>query len=98
MTVPVECALAHMGTSVSPGSGEGFWEQVKWELNLPNRSTAHKRLQEGVLSSQEYVGTRRSTFLISPSPTESGLAQTGPEAGILRHLLVAPVAEPPPLS
>lgn len=57
----------------------------------PKQVTAHKRLQE-------YMGTRRSTFLISPSPTESGLAQTGPEAGILRHLLVAPVAEPPPLS
>lgn len=60
----------------------------------PKQATAHERLQEGVLSVQEYVGTRGSTFLISPSPTESGLAQTGPEAGILRHLLVAPVAEP----
>lgn len=34
-------------------------------------------------------------FLINPSPTESGLVQTGPEAGIIRHLLVAPVAEHP---
>lgn len=37
VTVPVECAPAHMGTSAYPGGGEGVWEQVKWELNLPNR-------------------------------------------------------------